>query len=331
MKTPKNLYGFAKFFKDDGQYYFKFNSAEGRPILYSHAYPTAAKREEGIQAVIENAGEKKQYEIEKTTKGQYYFFLKFRNYKPICRSVVFDSKEETEKNMQVVMAIKKDVPIFDLVEEQKEEVRAEIREPVSEIIVPKEESAEKPTHYKFSLFYYPASDTWKIIHDRSEDSKPFNKYDGKKIEEFIMAHLTPQEKEKKKSITPKTSAKKAPEVPGIQMKEEIQLKIKKFGGGLAENFVKPFDMIGFEISPKEGHWASSPYSVKIKAKSLEKGEEQLVGELKDQTPQGGRLMVPFSVSQRLKSGMYSFLVNVKKQEEDGTVTEMIGSQLVYLN
>jgi uncharacterized protein YegP (UPF0339 family) len=88
----------VRVFRREGnnQYYFQFLRDDGQIILNSEGYTTEAARDNGVQSVINNAGNPDRYEIHTTEGGRFYFILKATNGQEIGRSVTFRSLESRD-------------------------------------------------------------------------------------------------------------------------------------------------------------------------------------------------------------------------------------------
>ncbi|MEL7171254.1 MAG: DUF1508 domain-containing protein, partial [Bacteroidota bacterium] len=82
--------GFDAYRAGPGQFVFLFNDEGGQPILYSQGYSGRSSRDNGIKAVIRNAGEEGRYEL-KEENGEHFFILRAGNRREIARSRVFPS------------------------------------------------------------------------------------------------------------------------------------------------------------------------------------------------------------------------------------------------
>lgn len=76
------------------EYYFRFLTSDGRPILRSEGYKTKSGLQNAIDSVRENSMEDVQFETKQTQRGNWMFNLKAKNHQVIASSVVFESKSE---------------------------------------------------------------------------------------------------------------------------------------------------------------------------------------------------------------------------------------------
>lgn len=85
----------VRVFRREGnnQYYFQFLRDDGQVILNSEGYTTEAARDNGVQSVINNAGNADRYETHSNDGGGFYFILNAGNGQEIGRSVTFRSED----------------------------------------------------------------------------------------------------------------------------------------------------------------------------------------------------------------------------------------------
>ena len=85
----------VRVFRREGnnQYYFQFLRDDGQVILNSEGYTTEAARDNGVQSVINNAGNADRYEAHSNDGGGFYFILNAGNGQEIGRSVTFRSED----------------------------------------------------------------------------------------------------------------------------------------------------------------------------------------------------------------------------------------------
>ncbi|MCU0355779.1 MAG: DUF1508 domain-containing protein, partial [Cytophagales bacterium] len=76
-------------------YYFHFNGADGKAILFSQAYAAETTRDNGIRSVILNGAKDERYEM-REEDGRFYFILKAVNGREVARSRTFGSRAEME-------------------------------------------------------------------------------------------------------------------------------------------------------------------------------------------------------------------------------------------
>ena len=88
----------VRVFRREGnnQYYFQFLRDDGQVILNSEGYTTEVARDNGVQSVINNAGNVDRYEAHSNDGGGFYFILKAANGQEIGRSVTF--RKENSRN-----------------------------------------------------------------------------------------------------------------------------------------------------------------------------------------------------------------------------------------
>lgn len=77
--------GFSSFREEDGMYYFAMVNADGKVLLKSESYPSAAPRDNGIESVIRNRDIRERWS-EKQDEGGYYLSLRAGNNMEIGRT-----------------------------------------------------------------------------------------------------------------------------------------------------------------------------------------------------------------------------------------------------
>ncbi len=93
----------VRVFRREGnnQYYFQFLRDDGQVILNSEGYTTEAARDNGVQSVINNAGNADRYEAHSNDGGGFYFILNAGNGQEIGRSVTF--RKENSRNAAITL------------------------------------------------------------------------------------------------------------------------------------------------------------------------------------------------------------------------------------
>ena len=108
-RSVSGAVGFEVFRNDtDRRYYFHCNGENGRALLYSRAYATRASRDNGLRAVIKNAGSEAHYEA-REEEGRYYFILRAGNRRELARSPYFVSAAE---RAAAIVFLRKAVPSY---------------------------------------------------------------------------------------------------------------------------------------------------------------------------------------------------------------------------
>ena len=80
-------------FPDDDKFYFTY-SVDGKIILISEGYETAAARDNGVKSVEKNLSDKKRYQLKTHPNGKFYLNLRAGNNKEIATSRWFDTEDE---------------------------------------------------------------------------------------------------------------------------------------------------------------------------------------------------------------------------------------------
>ncbi len=95
--------GWERFRSDrDKQHYFHFNGVGGIPLLFSEGYPAQKDRDNGIQSVIKNAGNRSRYSVF-GEHGKFCFKLKAGNNLEIGRSRDFNTAEERDAALEYLL------------------------------------------------------------------------------------------------------------------------------------------------------------------------------------------------------------------------------------
>lgn len=344
-------YGFSMVFKADEKYYFQFNDRSGEPLLFSKAYNIEKNCKEGMQAIIRAAKVNEQYELNETKKGKYYFTLKSKNQKEVCRSRMFDTQEELEEQIELLKGIDEAVPqygVMDIAAETKMEARLENAKankgietkPITRKAPDKQpsepEDTEKMPRYKFSIIYYPDSKIWMVKNDFSGDSSKMNRCDGQKIEAFIKAQLPAEELEvlpapiKAELMTQKETIPSPKETVEQETRmQEVELVLQSHEGKLIQGFASVGSIGKVELTPKlsEDLQTLVTFDAMVMAKSLENNQTVLVGMVNKQSLVNGQLNIPIFGGHNLKKGPYRFSVDLK-QTDQGEI--YFGSKLVMM-
>lgn len=86
------------------EYYFRFLTNDGRPVLRSEGYKSKSGVINAIESVRENSMEEGQYFQNQTDRGNWMFTLKAKNYQVIATSIVFESKSDMLEAKRYVKA-----------------------------------------------------------------------------------------------------------------------------------------------------------------------------------------------------------------------------------
>ncbi len=192
---------------------------------------------------------------------------------------------------------------------------------------------EKMPRYKFSIIYYPDSPIWQIKHDQSGDSREFKTYDSALITSFIMKHA-PESVLPAKPIPPAKqpeTSKAGAFQPQSPPSPSLHLQFRKYDRQPAGAFAKALDLSLVETSPKNGEFtAEQTYSGRVTAKSLTSGHEEIIGEIQNQRPQNGQVILPIYRANGLSKGLYRFFVHLEVQQGSSSEGQLRGDQLLSL-
>lgn len=341
-------YGFSMVFKADEKYYFQFSDTDGEPLLFSKGYNSEKNCKEGMQAIIHAAREKEQYEINETKKEKHYFTLKSKNQKEICRSRMFDTLDELEERMELLIGIDENIPQYGVMDsavkskietlEEKAKTNKDI-ETTPRTIKAKDKQAsesedmEKMPRYKFSVIYYPDSKVWMVKNDFSGGSTKMDNFDGQKIEAFIKTQLPADELETPTApLQPERApAKKSMALPQKPALQEINLLIRTHQGELIQGFADIGSIAKIElISNLSGDVPPVAFDITVMAKSLKSNQTAIIGLANKQELVHGQLVVPIHGGYSLERGPYRFSVDVTQILDGEQVSVYSGNQLVIM-
>ncbi|MFN3852501.1 MAG: DUF1508 domain-containing protein [Spirosomataceae bacterium] len=84
--------GFETFKSEkDGMFYFHYNDAAGKALLFSESYPNETVRDNGVESVKKNAPIDERWKVVEED-GQWYYALKAGNHQEIARGPKFESQ-----------------------------------------------------------------------------------------------------------------------------------------------------------------------------------------------------------------------------------------------
>ena len=94
---------FQLFTGQDRQFYFRLHSKSDENILHSEGYTQKRGRLNGIRSVQENALDGERYQRKESDDARFYFVLAARNHRTIATSKMYDSEDEREAGLSLVM------------------------------------------------------------------------------------------------------------------------------------------------------------------------------------------------------------------------------------
>ena len=360
--TPnKSRYGFEKFFKDNGKYYFQFNNTNDSTILFSQGYKSEQSRMNGIRAVIRAKGKAEQYELKQNKDGKFYFILKaLGNRKEIGRSTLFDTQETIEEAMDFLRNCGQNIPIFDMEEllDKKETSKAQARSkpkvekttkqvpkksakptqesiPREKVVVSKEnplDSSGKMPRYKCSIIYYPDSKIWSIKNDFTGASKQLKVCDGQEIEAFLLAQLPEEERTSLVKKQPKLKPRKRTNLPKIKQLEQAKMALRNHEGQLEQRALSLNNLRQVEVIPQsDKELLTSFFTAKVIARSLEDNSSVLISTINYLKPEKDRFIIPIQFTSTLKPGLYVLRSDIQQEVQAGTDLIYHASQLIELN
>ena len=93
-KSVSGKNGFEEILEEKS-YFFHFNNADGKVLLFSQPYSSAASRSAAIRSVIQNAVKEERFEII-NEGGKYFFILKAQTGREMARSASFKTEAEAK-------------------------------------------------------------------------------------------------------------------------------------------------------------------------------------------------------------------------------------------
>jgi uncharacterized protein YegP (UPF0339 family) len=89
----------------DGQWYFHVLAGNGQKVLRSEGYTTLASAKNGIESVLANGADVRNYDVRQASNGEFYFDLKARNGQVIGTSQFYASKWNAERGVATVRSL----------------------------------------------------------------------------------------------------------------------------------------------------------------------------------------------------------------------------------
>lgn len=89
----------------DGQWYFHVLAGNGQNVLRSEGYTTRASAENGIESVLANGADARNFDVRQASNGEFYFNLKARNGQVIGTSQLYASKWNAERGAATVRSL----------------------------------------------------------------------------------------------------------------------------------------------------------------------------------------------------------------------------------
>lgn len=108
-ETSQDLVSRSAFFETfqglDGKYYFNLMAGNGQNVLRSQGYTRLASAEGGVESVIANGNDKRNFEVNQAANGDWYFNLKASNGETIGTSQLYATKYNAERGGVAVRAL----------------------------------------------------------------------------------------------------------------------------------------------------------------------------------------------------------------------------------
>ena len=89
----------------DGKHYFNLMAHNGENVLRSQGYVASGSAEGGIDSVLANGFDKRNFEVNVANNGEYYFNLKARNGEVIGTSELYATQESAERGARTVRSL----------------------------------------------------------------------------------------------------------------------------------------------------------------------------------------------------------------------------------
>lgn len=86
----------------DGRFYFNLMAGNGQNVLRSQGYTRLASAENGVESVLANGFDKRQFDVKQATNGDWYFNLRAGNNEVIGTSELYASKSNAERGAVAV-------------------------------------------------------------------------------------------------------------------------------------------------------------------------------------------------------------------------------------
>ncbi len=96
----------------DGQYYFNLTAANYEIVLSSEGYENRTGALAGVLSVLDNAGDKGNYDLREAVNGQYYFVLEAANGQTIGMSELYASKSNATRGISDTVNVTGDYLAF---------------------------------------------------------------------------------------------------------------------------------------------------------------------------------------------------------------------------
>jgi len=100
--------------ENTSKYHFRLKAKNGEIILQSEAYESMESAENGVQSVVKNAKDEKNFEEKVAKDEQHYFVLKASNGSVIGKSELYKSKSGMQNGIRSVQENAKDEKVKDL-------------------------------------------------------------------------------------------------------------------------------------------------------------------------------------------------------------------------
>jgi uncharacterized protein YegP (UPF0339 family) len=89
----------------DGSYYFHLMAGNGENVLRSQGYTRLASADKGADSVLANGNDKRNFDLEQASNGDWYFNLVAANGETIGTSQLYSTKAHAERGARTVRAL----------------------------------------------------------------------------------------------------------------------------------------------------------------------------------------------------------------------------------
>ncbi len=96
------------------QFYFRLKAANGQVVLQSQGYKGKISAKNGIESVIKNSKDAKNFEKKEAANGKFYFNLKSTNQQIIGSSQMYASADGRDKGIEAVKTAADGASVVDL-------------------------------------------------------------------------------------------------------------------------------------------------------------------------------------------------------------------------
>jgi uncharacterized protein YegP (UPF0339 family) len=108
-ETSQDLVSRSAFFETfqglDNKYYFNLMAGNGQNVLRSQGYTRLASAQGGVESILANGNDKRNFEVQQASNGDWYFNLEAANGEIIGTSQLYATKYNAERGAVAVRAL----------------------------------------------------------------------------------------------------------------------------------------------------------------------------------------------------------------------------------